>query len=69
MNREKEIQKRKLQEAISMHHNFVGVAPQNSKKVQERIIDNFRGCNSTSYLQPPPPPLPFTSAIPPMYQP
>ena len=37
MNREKEMQKRKLQEAISLHHDFVGVAGQNDKKVQERI--------------------------------
>ena len=70
MNHEKKIQKRKLQEAISMYHDFVGVAAQNSKKAQERIINNFRSCNSTSYLQQPPPPLPFASAaMPPMHQP
>ena len=40
-SREKEIQKRKLQDAISMHNNFIGVAGQNGKKVQERIINNF----------------------------
>ena len=62
-NCEKEIQKRKLQEAINLHHNFVWVTDQ-KKKVQERIINNFRSYNhSTSYLQPAPPP--FASAMPP----
>ncbi len=61
MNCEKEIQKRKLEEAINLHKDFVGVADQ-KKKVQERIINNFRSYNSTSYLQPPPP---FASAMPP----
>ena len=32
---EKEIQKRKLQDAISMHHDFVGVAGQNGKKYKK----------------------------------
>ena len=35
-SREKEIQKRKLQDAISMHHDFVGVAGQNSKKKNKK---------------------------------
>ena len=41
MNGEKEMQKRKLQEAISLHHDFVGVAGQNRKKIQAKIINNF----------------------------
>jgi len=54
-NREKEIQKRKLQDAINLHHDFVGVGTNQKKKVQERIINNFR-----SYVPPP-----FASAMPP----
>ena len=34
-----------------MHHDFVGVAGQNVKKVQERIINNFRSFDTSSYLQ------------------
>ena len=34
-SREKEIQKRKLQDAISMHHDFVGVAGKMAKKYKK----------------------------------
>ena len=50
-SREKEIQKRKLQDVNSMHNDFIGVARQNGKKVQERIINNFRSFDTSSYLQ------------------
>ena len=41
-NCEKEVQKRKLQDAISMHHDYYGgVVGQSNKKIQERIRNSF----------------------------
>ena len=43
--REKELQKRRLEDAIRMHHDLTPSI--NSKKYQEKIINNFR---SSAYL-------------------
>ena len=67
VSREKEIQKRKLQEAISLQSNFMGVGQ--NKKVQERIINNFRSFNNTSYLHQPSPQFAPTAMPPSMHQP
>ena len=67
MNREKEQQKRKLQEAISLHQHtgIMGVGP--NKKVQEKIINNFRSFHTnSSYLHQP---SQFASMPPSMNQP
>ena len=67
MNREKEMQKRKLQEAISLHHDFLGVGQ--NKKVQKRIINNFRFFNRSTYLHQSSPQFVSATRPPSMYQP
>ena len=67
MNRQKEMQKRKLQEAISLHHDFLGVGQ--NKKVQKRIINNFRFFNRSTYLHQSSPQFVSATRPPSMYQP
>ena len=60
------MQKRKLQEAISLHHDFLGVGQ--NKKIQERIINNFRSFNRSTYLHQPSPQFASAAMPPSMHQ-